>query len=214
LNYKKALLLTGMALMFTACGGGGGTSDVPPEPLIEYDLRTFIDKSSLTLNLEGIVDGTTVQGTYYVTYEGTFDYMGTTLDLHQQVAVIDGTTDTSYMGTYLGNLYAMLLNDGTECYIAEGVTPTPIPTNATIGYVSDVVPLECTEGSRVEISVKLLAGEGDSAIAATTAKWYNAYGSLLLTSESYTTFDPNMNILAYEIKTGNIIFQATSITQN
>lgn len=201
--------------LFVGCGGGSSSSDsttiTAPSP-IEYDLRTYIDKSSFTTNLEGTVNGVNTVATNYSEYVGNMDYLGIPLNVHENVLVVNGITETSYMGTYLGNIYA-LEGSARECYIAEGVTPTPIPTNAMIGYVSDVVPLVCTDGATAEFSFRLQDGGGDNALIVATSKLY--INNQVLVSTSFSTVDANMNLLAYKLQIGdNIYFEATSIIQN
>lgn len=207
----KMLVAVFGASLFVGCGGGGSSSDPSITTPIEYDLRTYIDKSSFTINLEGTVNGVSTLATSYSEYIGNIDYLGTPLNVHESVLVINGVTETSYVGTYLGNIYA-IEGSARNCYIAAGVIPTPIPTNATVGYVSDLVPLECTDGATAEVSFKLQTGGGDNALVVATTKLY--INGQVLVSTSFNTVDPNMNLLAYKIQIGEIIYlEATSITQ-
>ncbi len=211
MTYLKTLLLAGSVLAFTACGGGGGSSS-SPAPVTTYDLRTYIDKSSFTMNLEGTINGASAFATFYTNYVGIVDIEGTPLDVHETTFVIAGVTEYSYTGTYLGNIYA-IEGSARNCYIAPNVTPTPVPTNATIGYVSDVVPLQCDDGATAEVSFKLESAGGSNALVTATTKLYSNGG--VLVSQSLSEVDPNMRLLSYEMNVGgNISLHSTSITQN
>lgn len=212
-SLKMMVAVLGVSLL-VGCGGGGssgGGGTPPPVAQLEYDLRTYIDKSSFTINLEGTVNGVSTLATSYSEYVGNVDYLGTPLNVHENVLVINGVTETSCVGTYLGNVYA-IEGSARNCYIVDGVVPNPVPTNAMVGYVSDVVPLECTDGATAEVSFKLQAGGGDNALVVATTKLY--INGQVLVSTSFSTVDPNMNLLAYKIQIGdNIYLEATSITQ-
>ena len=161
--------------------------------------------------MEGTVNGAQTQATFYSNYTGVYDLAGVPLDVHESVFIINGNTSYSYSGTYLGNIYA-IEGDARDCYLADGVTPTPIPTNATIGYGSDVVPLVCTDGAHVEVSLKLQSGGGNNTHVIATTKLYTNGGVIVSTSSSI--LDPNMVLLSYEINIGNnVSLTATSISQ-
>ena len=212
MTYLKTLLVAGSALAFTACGGGSSSSGSTPPPTNTYDLRTYIDKSSFTMNLEGSINGVSSVATFYSNYIGNTDLGGTLLDVHETTLIITGLTEIGYTGTYLGNIYAVE-GSARNCYISQGVTPTPIPTNATIGYVSDVVPLQCSDGATAEVSIKLESAGGNNALAVATTKLY-ANGGVLV-SQSLSEVNPNMRLLSYEINIGgNVSLHSTSITQN
>ncbi len=212
-------LLTGSALLlFTACGGGGGGTpdngggtNPPPANTNKYDLRNYIDKVSLRLNMEGTISGQDTQATFDSDYIGNYDYSGTPIDIHEVTWIFNGSSVISQTGTYLGNIYGIESAE-RNCYIASGITPTPIPTDATVGYVSDVVPLECDDGASAEVSMKLNADGPDNAIAVATVKLY--VGSQVTETKSFSKLDPNMNLLSYEFEGNNISLHSISIQQN
>ena len=121
------------------------------------------------------------------------------------------TFETSYTGTYLGNIYT-IEDPYRSCEIVDGHTPTPVPTDATIGYVSDIVPLSCTDGVTMVVYFELQDGGDNTALLVSTSKTYINGETLVV--ESISKIDTNLNLLAYEMQIGNDIhFEATSITQ-
>lgn len=212
--YLSVLIST--TFLFNACGGGGSSEDgtITANPTaLGYDLRTYIDKSSF--RVEGTIDVDNTQAIYTSEYIGSEDYLGTLLDVHENILFISNssgsTTETSYTGTYLGNIYT-IEGPSRSCEIVDGHTPTPVPTDATIGYVSDIVPLTCTDGVTVVVYFELQDAGEDNALLVATSKTY--INGEVLVVESISTLDKNMNLLAYEMKIGSDIhFKATSITQ-
>lgn len=212
----KKLLLSISVLFVIGCGGGGTADDggisANPTP-IGYDLRTFIDKSFF--RAEGTVDDTNIIVTYFSEYTGSEDYLGTPLDMHlNELSFNDSgsvTFETSYIGTYLGNIYT--IEDAyRSCEIVDGHTPTPVPTDATIGYVSDIVPLSCTDGVTMAVYFELQDGGDNTALLVSTSKTYINGETLVV--ESISKIDTSLNLLAYEMQIGSDIhFEATSITQ-
>ncbi|MGB5506717.1 MAG: hypothetical protein WBM70_08530 [Sulfurovum sp.] len=214
-------LLSGLSVLFMlfviGCGGGGSSSDdggvsANPTP-IGYDLRTFIDKSFF--RAEGTVDDVDILVTYFSEYIGSEDYLGTPLDMHLNELSLTypgGVTfETSYTGTYLGNIYT-IEGPSRNCEIVDGHTPTPVPTDATIGYVSDIVPLSCTDGVTMVVYFELQDGGDNTALLVSTSKTYINGETLVV--ESISKIDTDLNLLAYEMQIGNDIhFEATSITQ-
>lgn len=213
---KKLLLSVSILLALFANGCGGGSSDgdgitANPTP-VGYDLRTFIDKSSF--KVEGIIEGDGTQVIYFSEYIGSEDYLGTPLDIHQNELFLSysggATSETSYTGTYLGNIYT--IEGSRNCEIVEGHIPTPVPTDAAIGYVSDTVPLSCEDGVTVVVYFELQDGGDNTALLVSTSKTYINGETLVV--ESIATIDTDLNLLAYEMQIGSDIhFVATSITQ-
>lgn len=211
------ILLAGTAAIFmSACGGGGssedGTNTAGPT-VSGYDLRTYIDKSSF--KVEGTIDVENTQVIYHSEYIGSEDYLGTPLDVHLNLLSISNSSgavsETSSTGTYLGNIYT-IEGPSRSCEIVDGHTPTPVPTDATIGYVSDIVPLTCTDDVNVVVYFELQDAGEDNALLVATSKTY--INGEVLVVESISTVDKDMNLLAYEMQIGSDIhFKATSITQ-
>ena len=198
------------------CGGGGSAEDggvsANPTP-IGYDLRTFIDKS--TFKVEGTIDGENTQVIYFSEYLGSEDHLGIPLDIHLNELSLNYsgsvTFESSSIGTYLGNIYT--IDDPTRsCEIVDGHTPTPVPTDANIGYVSDIVPLSCTDDVTVVVYFELQDGGDNTALLVSTSKTYINGETLVV--ESIAKIDTNLNLLAYEMQIGSDIhFEATSIIQ-
>lgn len=206
---KKLLLglLVLLVLFVIGCGGSGGVS--ASSTVLDYDLRTYIDKSSF--RAEGTVNSENTLATYTSEYTGSVGYDGTLLDLHKNILSVNNTDETSLIGTYLGNIYT-IEDPSRYCEIIDGHTPTPVPTNATIGYVSDIVPLSCTDGTNVVVYFELHDGGDNNALLISRSITYMNGDALVV--ESISTVDTNMNLLAYEMQIGSDIhFEATSITQ-
>lgn len=207
MNFFKTTLMVSSIALFTACGGGGGSSNTNT-----YDLQTYIDTASLAINLEGTINGVETVGTSYSTYLGIVDTPIGSLNVHETIIIINGVAETSYGGSYLGNIYA-IEGSARNCYLRTGVTPTPVPQNATIGYVSDVVPLTCSDGATAEVSLSLESGGGDNALVVATTKLYTAGG--VLVSQSLSLVNPSMRLLEYDINIGGVaLLHSTSIQQN
>ena len=207
----KIFVLSLISLFLIACGNSSSTSTPLPTLPAEYtyDLRTYLDKSSFTVNMKGNIDGIFhPQVTYYSKHQGNVDYQGITLDLHENT--LEEVIATSYTGTYLGNVYTLESSE-RDCYIVSGVTPTPIPTDAPVAYESDIVPLECTDGASMEVSYILAPDlKVGNARLTVTSKLY--IQDTVLVSKTHSLLDHNMSLLAYQIVIGdNISLQATSI---
>lgn len=212
---KKLLLGLSVLLVLFVIGCGssedGGGSASPT--VLEYDLRTYIDKSSF--KVEGTIDDVNTPVTYISEYIGSEDYLGTLLDVHLNLLSYNDSggviSETSNTGTYLGNIYT-IEGPSRSCEIVDGHTPTPVPTDATIGYVSDIVPLTCTDDVNVVVYFELQDAGEDNALLVATSKTY--INGEVLVVESISTVDKDMNLLAYEMQIGSDIhFKATSITQ-
>ena len=212
---KKLLLGLSVLLVLFVIGCGssedGGGSASPT--VLEYDLRTYIDKSSF--KVEGTIDDVNTPVTYISEYIGSEDYLGTLLDVHLNLLSYNDSggviSETSNTGTYLGNIYT-IEGPSRYCEIVDGHTPTPVPTDATIGYVSDIVPLSCTDGVTAVVYLELKDGGDNNARLISTSKTYSNGETRVV--ESISKIDTSLNLLAYEMQIGSDIhFEATSITQ-
>lgn len=230
MNKITAILLTSSAtLLLTACGGGGGSTPVEPNTN-QYDLRTFIDTVAYTINGEGTITapaGTiAVTGTFKSVYNNTGVVNGVTAHLHDVTLILSGggTTVTSDIesATYMGNI--IYTNNITENRVCETVlapsTLTPIPIDAQVGYISDVVALTCSDGNYVTNLLKLNDAGGGNAELSIISNTYESQGGALVSSETDSIIvTPTMSMLNANI-TGSIpadgitfALYSTSITQ-
>ncbi len=215
-------LLTGSALLlFTACGGGGGSSTptdggaTEPEPVVNtYNIRDYIDKASTIMQVEGTKNGNSVEGELRNIYVGDIDYNSYTFHQHEGVFsnFTEGTSRLTYSDTYQGNIVGISDNYNLDCTIdTTNGDPAPIPTNATIGYTSDITTLVCTNGEIREISFTLDAGTGDNAVI--TATNHITVSGQAITTSSVSIVDPKMTLLSYELYAPGLSLHSTSIEQ-
>lgn len=224
-------LLASTAILFTACGGGGGDAAAVPNTN-QYDLRTFIDTVSYTVSGAGTltIAGTSydLSGTMQTTYQGTDEPIaGVIVHLHDATMILNANNiqvvQSANSATYMGNLVYV---DNTTAGITCG-TPlepnaiTPVPTDAQVGYISDVIPLECSDGTYQTIVMKLNDAGGDNAELAIISNTYSSQGGTLQDSQTtYVVVTPNMSMVNVELsgsvpsESATYTLNSTSITQN
>lgn len=225
------LLAVTAAMFMTACGGGGGGSVSEPNTN-QYDLRTFIDTASYTINGEGTItiSGETYSGTgvYQSTYQGTGTApTGETINNHETIMLGSANgIDLSLLrnhATYMGYIaFVEYPNDGISCETPLSSSDvTPIPTDAQVGYISDIVPLECNNGAYITNVFKLSDAGGGNAELSLISNTYEYQGGALMVSETMNiVVTPGMSIVSAEISRNDswndlsLLVYSTSITQN
>ncbi len=198
------LLATSAALLLTACGGGDDIIDAISGNRT-YNLQKYIDTSSFSAQMTDINN---VQATYKNSYDGTDGATHT----HNSSIQIENLPAISYeIKTYLGHTQSIktLTNN---CFLQEGVTPSPIPTNATIGYVSDPVTLECHSGITMTVLHELRQGTGGDAVLVSRTST-NVIEGVSTATERMFTIDSSLNTLSYSMNTGLLSLHSTSVTQ-
>lgn len=226
----KMILLAGTAILFTACGGGGGDSTIVPNTNL-YDLRTFIDTGSFTVDGEGTANtpfgAIDLVGTYKSSYQGTrVVNSGETVHLHDITMILSGggvtVSEKAESSTYMGNI--IRTNDITNGVICDATLPlpdlTPIPTDAQVGYISDVVSLQCDDGTYITHVIKLNdAGGGNAEISIISNIYASQGGALQATETDNVVVTPSMSMVNVEIsgyiasEDATFILYSTSITQ-
>ena len=217
-------------LLFTACGGGSSSDGDVTE--YTYNLQNYMNTSSYRMNLEGTLqagdNNLNVSAEMYLDYEGTHTVEGGHI-VHEkeltQILNVDGieVIATSYAEFYNGYMVYQVINEtGVSCLTplsAEEITP--IPTDAKIGYISDSIPLECSDGTYMTYLGKLEGAGGSNATIKGIVNTYSHKGGTLInTGISETVVDPSMNIINYYVETKdfnngiNMTLDSTSITQN
>jgi hypothetical protein len=224
-------LLASTAILFTACGGGGDDTTIVPNTN-QYDLRTFMDTSSYTVTGEGTAitpNGTfDLTGTYKSSYQGT-SVVGSGETVHHHdvtmlltVVGVGTISQNAESSTYVGNI--IRTNNLTEGVICEATLPlpdlTPIPTDAQVGYISDVVSLQCDDGSYATRVIKLNDAGGGNAEISVISNMFEYQGGTLLGSETDNVIVTpsmsmvNVEISGYDVSTDTTVtLNSTSITQ-
>lgn len=221
-------LLVSTAILFTACGGGG-SSTVPNTN--QYDLRTFIDTGSFTVDGEGTANTPSgaidLVGTYKTSYQGTgIVGSGETVHHHDITMILSGggltVSEKAESSTYMGNI--IRTNDITNGVICDATLPlpdlTPIPTDAQVGYMSDVVSLQCDDGTYITHVIKLNdAGGGNAEISLISNIYEFQGGALQATETDNVVVTPSMSMVNVEISgyiasdDATFTLYSTSITQ-
>ena len=209
------ILLAGIAAMFmSACGGGGGSTPVEPNTN-QYDLRTWINTAGYHIDGEGTITAPTgtlnVDGFYRSFYEGTsIAPTGETVHNHFVTLSLTAATITIMQSvnstTYEGNLvYVDNVTDGIVCETPLALADImPVPTDAQVGYISDIIPLECSDGSYITYLIKLSDAGGGNAELSIISNTYVSQGGALESSETDSIIvTPTMSIVNAEI-TGSI----------
>ncbi len=225
-------LLTGSALLFTACGGGGGGGDNPPPvETYTYDLNTFLNAAQYNFTFEGNIESVQgsidASGTLYHSYEGEETVDGIAGHNQKTVLTMNNIISTSYSFVYEGYTAASY-NELANIYCETTLSPsdvTPVPTNAKIGYVSNNIPLQCEDLTTGETSfenylIELKSAGGSNATLNVTHNRFDRQGGTLQDSTvAYITVTPNMDMVNVETVTNSVsqgfksTLHSTSITQ-
>lgn len=207
LSYGLAIV-SASVIGLTGCGGGGSSSE-PNTNL--YDLRTWIDTAEYTITGSGTitVTGNTipVTGTYQSIYLGTSTApTGVTVHDHDVTMILSGAGITEIQSanssTYMGYIvYTENTTSGVTC--ETPLTPadiTPVPTDAQVGYISSVIPLECSNGTYVTTAIRLTDAGGGNATFSLISNIYASQGGALLSSETDNiVVTPNMSMVSANI---------------
>lgn len=207
----KMTLLAGTVMLFTACGGGGGDSIISVPNTNLYNLRTFIDTGSFTVVGEGTANTPSgaidLSGTYKNSYQGTSVVgSGETVHHHDITMILSGAGVTvsqkAESSTYMGNI--IRTNNITDGIICEATLPlpdlTPIPTGAKVGYISDIVSLQCDDGTYITNVIKLNdAGGGNAEISLISNTYASQGGALEYSETSDIVVTPSMSMVNAEI---------------
>lgn len=226
----KMILLAGTVILFTACGGGGGDSTTLPNTN-QYDLRTFIDTGSFTVDGEGTAntpsDAIDLLGTYKNAYQGTSVVgSGETVHHHDITMTLSGAGVTvsqmAESSTYMGNI--IRTNNMTDAIICDATLPlpdlTPIPIDVQVGYISDIVSLQCDDGTYTTHVIKLNdAGGGNAEISLISNTYASQGGPLEYSETSKIVVTPSMSMVNAEIsgyiasEDATFTLYSTAITQ-
>jgi len=227
------ILVTGVAaLFFTACGGGSSGDDTNPPVEYTYNLQNFLNTVAYSMTLEGTTEVANntinISAEIFVQYKGTFTTAEGDIVHEKDITQIFNRNGTEVIGTsnavfYNGYMVYQVINEtGVYCVTpldAEDITP--IPTDAKIGYISDSLPLECSDGTYITYLGKLESAGGSNATIKGIINTYSHKGGTLInTSTSETVVDPSMNIINFSLDTKdftngvNTTLDSTSITQN
>lgn len=143
-------------LLFIACGGDDALNTST------FDL-TALDTKTMTINVEGNIKASnTVDVTGFIaqTYLGTEEVEGVqahkqrvNIELNQSDGATTNTETTEY--TSQGIPLKVSKDDGVTCLLAN--TPSPLPTNAAIGYVSSPILMMCDNGDFALVIISLEA---------------------------------------------------------
>lgn len=204
------ILLAGTAAMYMSACGGGSSDPVEPNTNL-YDLRTWVDTAEYTITGSGTitVSGTPypVTGTYQSIYLGTSTApTGETVHNHDVTMELSGANITEIQSvdssTYMGYIvYTNNITSGVTCETPLTLSDiTPVPTNAQVGYISSVIPLECSDSSYVTTTIKLTDAGGGNATFSLISNTYASQGGALLSSETDNiVVTPNMSMVSANI---------------
>jgi hypothetical protein len=125
----------------------------------------------------------------------------------------------SYQGF---GIYSNNTQTGISCATTlELDTIVALPTDAKIGYISQIIPSECSDGSYQEYILKIEDGEGSNANVNVFLNQYDKKGgSMLYSAKTIYTVDPNMKMSKVElfynfVSDGNTAdFHSISISQD
>lgn len=208
------ILLAGTAAIFmNACGGGGSSDPVDPvEPNTnQYDLRTFINTKGYVIDGEGTITVPTgklnLTGTLQSIYQGvSMAPTGETVHNHDVTIILTAdtisVTQSADSTTYEGYIvYVDRITDGVVCETPLALSSlTPVPIDAQVGYISDTIPLECSDGSYVTTVLKLNDAGGGNAELSVISNTYVSQGGVLESSETDNIIlSPTMSILSANI---------------
>jgi len=115
-------------------------------------------------------------------------------------------------------------NNITEGVICDATLPlpdlTPIPIDAQVGYISDVVSLQCDDGTYITHVIKLNDAGGGNAEISIISNIYAAQGGALQATETDNiVVTPSMSMVNAEIsgyiasEDATFTLYSTSITQ-
>lgn len=236
MNQIITILLAGTAAMFmSACGGGSSDPVDPVEPNTnKYDLRTWIDTGGFLINGEGTLtlspeDPINVTGSFQSEYLGTSTApTGETVHDHNITMILSAEGVTALerklsRSTYMGNVVSVTnAVGGGPCETTlELAALTPVPTDAEVGYMSEVVPYLCDDGRYITNQIKLEDAGSGNAIFSLLINVYESEGGALIVNETDSiVITPDMSLVSGEIigsfPLSNISYElySTSIVQD
>jgi len=249
LEYGLALALS-IGFTGCGGGGGGDTVPVgggdtaPVTNTNKYDLRTFINTAAYTIDGVGTVtlpsgDTANLTGTYKSFYDGAELFVPflvpdgavvpdeVLLHRHDGTIILTAGTMTQTISTesitHMGHIVVMN-NITTAVNCVTPFTPdqiTPVPIDAQVGYISDIIPLSCDNGSYITNVIRLDDAGGGNAELSIISNTYEYQGGALQSTETDRIIvTPNMSIVNVEklisFPTGgpSLTLHSTSIVQN
>jgi len=204
-----------MAIFLNGCGDTNNKNNsAPVAPSITYNLSIF-STVALQIDVEGSMNNSPVMGTYSSYYTGDMDYEGIPLSVRQNILQVGDQVFSTNTGYYQGSHFGTRTSERT-CTVPDISLLSPPPTNASIGFQSDVTTFSCTDGATLEVETKLEKAGGNDAYYISTSR-LNLSSGTITTEEIYTVTE-NMKIVIYESKisggTINLDVTSTEIIQN